>query len=106
MVVHFDGKMLQNLLGREKVDRIAVLVSYNGTYKFLGAPKVDIANGKSIADAVYQTLVAWKLEKHVKGKSFDTTSVNTGKENGACVLLDGELKFDLVNLACRHHVRI
>lgn len=65
MVVHFDGKILPDLIGRMKVDRIAVLVSYNGTSKFLGAPKVEgSSTGENIADAVHKTLVQWKLDKN------------------------------------------
>ena len=36
--------------------------------------------------------------------SFDTTSVNTGRFNGACVLLENRIGRELLWLACRHHV--
>ena len=35
---------------------------------------------------------------------FDTTSSNTGRSKGACVLLEQRLGKDLLYLACRHHV--
>ncbi|XP_039968939.1 uncharacterized protein LOC120780749 [Bactrocera tryoni] len=60
MVVHWDGKVLPDLIGKIKVERIAVLVSYNGESKFLGAPKLISATDR------------------VEGMSFDTTSTNTG----------------------------
>ncbi|CAH0555072.1 unnamed protein product [Brassicogethes aeneus] len=41
LVVHWDGTILADLVGRSNVDRIAVLVSYNGTSQFLGAPKIE-----------------------------------------------------------------
>src|SRR6218665_1295923 len=34
---------------------------------------------------------------------FDTTASNTGRRNGACVLLEQKLEKDL-HLACRHHI--
>ncbi|KAG0721029.1 hypothetical protein GWK47_047288 [Chionoecetes opilio] len=36
--------------------------------------------------------------------SFDTTSSNTCRNNGACVLIEQQLKKDLLYFACRHHV--
>ena len=35
---------------------------------------------------------------------FDTTSSNTGRINGACVILQQLLGQDLLHLACRHHI--
>ena len=40
------------VIGCIKVDRIAIIVSYNGTLKFLGAPNVTPSTGKNIADVV------------------------------------------------------
>lgn len=36
--------------------------------------------------------------------SFDTTSVNTGHLNGACVNLERHIGHELLWLACRHHI--
>ena len=35
---------------------------------------------------------------------FDTTSVNTGLKNGACVMLEHKVGEELLWLACRHHI--
>ena len=48
LVAHFNGKFMQDVIGSTKVDRIAILVSYNGTSKFLGAPKVTPSTGKNM----------------------------------------------------------
>lgn len=40
----------------------------------------------------------------VAAVSFDTTSSNTGKHNGACSLLQTKIGKPLLNLACRHHI--
>ncbi|XP_055309591.1 uncharacterized protein LOC129573248 [Sitodiplosis mosellana] len=103
LVVHWDGKILNDLCGRSKVDRIAVLVSYNGSFKFLGAPKIESGTGKHIAQAVYNILVEWNISERVVACSFDTTSSNTGHKSGACVLLEELLGRKLIYLACRHH---
>lgn len=82
---------MPDLVGSAKVDRIAVLVSCGGTSKFLGAPKIETSTGENIAQAVYDTLLKWKIVELVEGMSFDTTSSNTGIENGAAALLEKKL---------------
>ncbi|XP_043476309.1 uncharacterized protein LOC122507578 [Leptopilina heterotoma] len=104
LVVHWDGKILADLVGRFSVDRIAVTVSYNGTSKFLGAPKIESGTGENIAQAVYNTLVEWEISGNVVAASFDTTSSNTGLERGACIILDDFLDRKPLRFACRHHI--
>lgn len=77
---------MQDLTGRNKVDRIAVLISYNGSTKFLGAPKINSSTGENIAEVVYDRLRHWNLLDKIKGLSYDTTASNTGIDNGAAVL--------------------
>lgn len=96
--------MLPDLVGSIKVERIAVLVSYNDTAKFLGAPKIPSSTGKNIATAVYNLLNAWNIADRVTGMGFDTTSSNTGSQKGACLLLQNRLGRKLINFACRHHI--
>lgn len=82
---------MEDMTGSSKVERIAVLVSYNGTSKFLGAPKLKSSTGRNISDVVYQRLVDWDIVEKVKGLSYDTTSVNTGIKSGAVVNLEKNL---------------
>lgn len=96
---------MPDITGRTKVDRIAVLASYNGTCKFLGAPKInDSSTGANIAEVVYQRLLEWDIVNQVKGLAYDTTSVNTGIHAGAAVLLENKLARHVIHLPCRHHV--
>lgn len=103
LVVRWDGKIVPDLIGRSNVDRIAVLVSYGGTAKFLGATKIQSGTGKNIADAVYSVLVDWDIAEKVVGTCFDATSTNTGKDIGACIYSDNLLGRKLIQFACRHH---
>ena len=57
------------VIGCIKVDRIAIIVSYNGTLKFLGAPNVTPSTGKNIVDVVYDRLVQWNIVGQVNGLS-------------------------------------
>ena len=82
-MVHWDGKILTDIVGRSHVDRITILVSYDGTAKFLGAPKIESGTGKNIAEAVHKILVDWNISEKIVAASFDTTSTNTSLNKGA-----------------------
>lgn len=61
LVVHWDGKFIPDLIGRSVSDRIAILVSYDGTSKFLGSPMIKPSTGANIADAdcIMQCIKRW-----------------------------------------------
>ncbi len=82
--MHWDGKLLPALTGRDKVDRIAILVSGKDTptpsqsSQLLGVPAVSSRTGKAQATVVSDTLVVWQLDSRVVEFNFDTTAANTG----------------------------
>uniref|UniRef100_A0A8D8KWT9 (northern house mosquito) hypothetical protein n=1 Tax=Culex pipiens TaxID=7175 RepID=A0A8D8KWT9_CULPI len=45
MVVHFDGKLLENPNGSGKVERLPTLVSWDGSEKLLGTPALVKGTG-------------------------------------------------------------
>jgi len=51
LVIHWDGKMMTDIIGKKVVDRLPVLVSALEGYQLLGVPKVA-GTGRSMADAV------------------------------------------------------
>lgn len=104
LTVHWDGKMLPALQSKESVDRLAILVSGEGTTKLLGVPKIPSGTGEAQAMAVFSLIQEWNLNDRVQFMSFDTTASNTGLKSGACILLEQKLGRKLVSLACRHHV--
>ena len=61
-------------------------------------------SGEAQAKAVCDAVNNWGVQDHVIAMSFDTTSSNTGRLNGACVLIEQTLKKNLLYLACRHHM--
>lgn len=87
LILHFDGKILQDLTGTEMIDRIPVVISGLNTSHVLGAPKVDSGTGLKQAEAVIKTIDEWQLRDHVKGMCFDTTTVNTGNTLFICLSL-------------------
>src|SRR6218665_321030 len=104
LVVHWDGKLLQDLTGKEHVDWLPVLVSGHGVNKLLGVPKLTSGTRENTAAAVYTLLQNWSVANRVKAMCFDTTSSNTGHRVGACILLEQKLERDPIYLACPHHI--
>ena len=103
-VVHWDGKLLWDLTTKEHVDRLPVIVTGNGVSQLLKVAKLSNGTGLQQAKAVVEALDDWDLKQKVVAMSFDTTSSNTGRKQGACVMIEQELETDLLHLACRHHI--
>ena len=91
-------------MSKELVDRLAVLVSGDGTVKLLGVPNLPSGTGQAEATAAFNLIQEWNLTGRIKFVCFDTTASNTGVHASACVLLEEKLGRDLISLACRHHI--
>jgi len=52
---------------------------------------------------VYDNLQDWALLDKIQAFVVYTTASNTGRLNGACVLLEQKLNRNILLLACRHH---
>lgn len=104
VIIHWDGKLLPTLTGKGLVDRLPIIASVNGQEQLLGVPTLNTGTGLEQANAVYQTLVDWCLDENVQAFCSDTTASNTGRLNGACVLLEQLLEREIVYLPCRHHM--
>lgn len=103
-VVHWDGKLLPEISEKEKVDRLPVIISGNGKEYLLGVPKLASGSGADIAAGVYEMLTEHQFQNKIEALCCDTTASNTGRINGACVLLEQKLNKDLLYLPCRHHI--
>jgi hypothetical protein len=95
---------MPDLTGTEKVDRLPILISTMGEKKLLQIPKIPAGTGKAEAQAVYDAICEWKLTSLVQGMCFDTTSSNTGRLSGACIILEQLLGRPLLHFGCRHHI--
>ena len=78
---YMDGKLMADLTGDEKVDRLPITISGHGT-ELLCVPKLGSGTGKVVADALMGTVSDWDIADKIKASSFDTTSSNTGRING------------------------
>ena len=104
LMVHWDGKIMPDIIGFKTVDRLPILVSGDGKEKLLGVPKLQHGTGKNASECIYNMLQDWDTVDQIEGMCFDTTSVNTGHLNGACILLEEKLGRQLLWVACRHHI--
>jgi len=103
-VLHWYSKLLPDITGHLKVDRLPVIVTALNVEQLLGVPKLDSGTGYETSSAIYDTLEKWYLLNKVQAFVFDTTASNTDRLNGACYLLEQKLDRNILYLACRHHV--
>ena len=104
LVVHWDGKLLPNLLNSATIDRLPIVVT-SGDYEILlGVPELQGSTGLEQATSVNEMLCDWGIQKNVEALCCDTTSSNLGIHKGAAVILEKTLKKDLLVLSCRHHI--
>lgn len=103
-IVHWDSKILPTLVGKEKCDRLPVVITAQNIEQLLGVPHISSGTGSEICSAVYDELENWGLLNKIQGFVFDTTASNSGRLNGACVLLEQKLGRNVLFLACRHHI--
>lgn len=104
LVVHWDGKLIADLTSKEQVDRLPVIVSGKGVSQLLTVAKLISGTGEAQASAVHSAVEDWVITDNIRAMCFDTTSSNTSRLAGACVLLEQKLGKELLSFACRHHV--
>ncbi|CAH0547104.1 unnamed protein product [Brassicogethes aeneus] len=104
IVVHWDGKLLPNLLNTQTVHRLPVIITSEDKEILLGVPVTDDGTGLAQANRVYETLLDWGFDTCVKAICCDTTPSNLAIRNGAAALLERFLDKDLLYLPCRHHI--
>ncbi|KAG7171644.1 hypothetical protein Hamer_G014784 [Homarus americanus] len=103
-VVHWDGKLVKNVVGEEH--RQAIFISGRGHEegKLLAVLPVKDGTGLTQARATARAIEDWSCTSNVKALCIDTTSSNTGRVQGAVVHLEALLEKQLLRLGCRHHV--
>ena len=100
LVVHWGGKLLLDLSGKKKVNRLPVIIFFEGMTQLLGVQKLESASGHNQANTVFETLSERNVANKVQALCCDTTALNTGRLNGVCFLLE----HDLLYLPCQHHI--
>lgn len=95
---------MPEITGKEKADRLPVIISQSNNEQLLGVPNLDAGTGENIAEAVFDLLIEWNIIDKVQAISMDATAKNTGRFNGAAVLLEQKVERNLMYLPCRQHI--
>ncbi|XP_073972974.1 uncharacterized protein [Rhodnius prolixus] len=103
-VVHWDGKILNDIAESKCVDRLPILLTAFGTEQLLGVPKMNSGSAENQAAAILSTLNQWGIIHYIKAMCFDTTAVNTGIHHGTCKEIEKAIGRELIWLPCRHHI--
>lgn len=86
------------------VPKLTVVVSDVDFGVLLGTPTLENETGNSQASAIFELLQEYGIADTVVALCCDTTPSNTGRKNGAAVLLQQLLDQDTLLLPCRHHI--
>ncbi|CAH0546966.1 unnamed protein product [Brassicogethes aeneus] len=103
-VLHWDGKLIQELSKSKKVDRLPIIISDGEVEKILAIPPLENGTGLAQATAINEVLQDWGLSEAIKALCCDTTASNLGVRKGAAKQLELMLSTDLLYLPCRHHI--
>lgn len=102
--VHWDEKLLKEGNDTSAKEHIAILASHGDDVKLLGTSTLEAGTGLNQASAIKQMLNDWGIDRSCLAMCFDTTSANTGRMAGACILLEALIGHPLLWTACRHHM--
>ena len=100
-VVHWDGKLLPNITGTNKVDQLPVVISslVDGNIKLLEVSRLSSGSEQVTADAVLILVKSWKCDSLTIIMCFDTLTSNTGRLLEACTLLEIYMGHNLLWIA-------
>ena len=75
LIVHWDGKLMEDLTSKKQVYRLPILVSGGGDTKLLNVAKLPSGTGQNTASAVVKALEERGVTNQVSGMAFDTYHV-------------------------------
>ena len=87
-----------------QVNRLAVILIQEEKSHILGIPSTENSTRRAEAEMVKDYLDSWGVKDKIIACGFDTTSSNTGVNNGSCTILQNLLYQQRLWLACRHHI--
>ena len=104
--MNFDGKLLAELGGFGKVNRLAVILIQEDKSQILGIPQTDNSTGRAEAEMVKEPGTPRQVGSFRQNNSlrFGTTSSNTGINNGSCTILQNLFHQQLLWLTGRYHI--
>lgn len=80
------------------------MITSKNIEQIIGVPQLEQSTGEEPAAVVYKAIQEWALCDIVQALCCDITVSNTGRLNGACILIERKIDKDLLYLPCRHHI--
>ena len=110
VVCHFDGKILEeDFAGKRQSQHRLVSLLKSPSLKrehLLAVAALQNETGYTVALEIFGQLLQMGVDKHVAAAVFDSTSVNTGSEEGAAIHLQRLLDRPILEIECGHHVQV
>jgi hypothetical protein len=66
VVLYWDGKLLPNLVGKNVIDKLTIVISSGDTEQILGIPALNNATAIEQAEAIYNILIEWNIQNSIK----------------------------------------
>lgn len=76
--VRWGGKLLPEMTGSTKVERLSVIITGLNCEQLLGVPKLNDSNAFHQSQVIFELLQDWNITDKIEALCFDTMSVNTG----------------------------
>ena len=102
--IYWDEKLIQEGSEITAFEHIVVVSSHCDGTKLLGTTSLEKGTGKNQAEVIKSVLNDWELDNQWVAMCFDTTILNIGKFNDACIHLEALLNHPLLWTACCHHM--
>jgi len=84
-VLHWDGKLLPDLTVVEKVDRLAIIVTFQFKEQLFGVPEIQTSSVEEQAMATYQALEKWDLTDKIQAICCDTYDSKQHRSSKRCL---------------------
>ncbi|XP_065656789.1 uncharacterized protein LOC136082200 [Hydra vulgaris] len=112
LILHFDSKLVKEIEEKLKItvkkERVAISVTSpeftTKDNRLLGIIPVESTKGKNQAIVIQNILEYFEIADNIIGVCTDTTSSNTGRLNGAIIIISRILNKCLFWFMCRHHI--
>lgn len=105
-LILFDGKKFAKINQRHigKDSRMVAICHTREKDIALGLPILDSGHARVYANEIFTLCENSNLTNRVIGLVCDTTNVNLGASGGVCALFEKDVKRNVLNIACRHHI--
>ena len=100
---HWDGKLLQDLCGKDHVDRLPIIVTGFGVCQLLKVSKMVGGKGINQVSAVVQALEEWSVQERVIGMCLTQPAPTLGSTLGPVLKLSEHLARICEYCACLHN---